>query len=243
LDDKNTAVVCTANGSCMKRSFAVNDPSADYIAKIEKIENQKQYFSVTAKGSDLGMFELSVPGEYNLMNALGAIAAALELGADVELVRQSVAEFAGIWRRFELVGSFHGKPVISDYAHHPTAVAGLLAAAKEFYPNKKVLFVFQPHQKNRTKVLMNDFIQSLLPADQLIVSEIFFVPGREQAADQNVSSNQIVQALVAQGKPAEYAAGLDQTEALIRAKIDQVDVVLLAGAGTIDQLARKLAKE
>lgn len=242
-DDENTTAICTANGVCMKRSFGMNNSAADYFAKIVKIENQKQFFSVTGKGLDLGIFELAIPGEYNLMNALGAIAAAIELGANVELVRQAVAEFTGIWRRFETVGTFQGKPVISDYAHHPTAVTGLLAAAQQFFPDKKILFVFQPHQKNRTKVLMNEFVQSLLPAGELIVSEIFSVPGREQASDQDVSSQQIVQALATQGKSAEYASDLDQTEALIRAKAEQIDIILLAGAGTIDQLARKLVKE
>jgi UDP-N-acetylmuramate--alanine ligase len=240
-DDKNNAQVCTENGICKKYCFAMHDDAADYKANILKIENQKQVFAVTGKGRDLGIFELSVPGSYNVMNALGAIAAALELGADLERIREAVSEFAGIWRRFETVGVFQGKPVISDYAHHPTAVTGLLQAAKEFYPDKKILFVYQPHQKNRTKLFMKDFVQSLLPSYELIVSEIYFVPGREKAGAQAVSSKQIVDALARQGKVAAYAEDLDQTEAMIRAKAADVDVILLAGAGTIDQLARKLA--
>jgi UDP-N-acetylmuramate--alanine ligase len=241
-DDENAREVCLAHGSGRKVSFAMHEGKADYSAISIQTAGRRQAFNVLARGADLGRFELAIPGDYNVMNALGAIAAALELGVEPEAVKQAVGTFAGIWRRFEAVGTFRGKPVISDYAHHPTAVTGLLQAAKQFYPDRKILFVFQPHQKNRTKLLMDDFVKALLPADELILAEIFYVPGRERAEDQDASSRQIVATLGKLGKQAEFAADLAVAESLVKDKADKVDVILLAGAGTIDQLARKLAQ-
>jgi len=238
-DDADTKDLATANGTCRKATFGMQE-GCDYMAHQAEVQNQVQSFSVLAKGRDLGRFSLAIPGGYNLMNALGALAMALELGVEAEAARTSLSEFKGIWRRFEKVGEYMGKPVISDYAHHPTALTGLIKAAAEFYPGQRILLVFQPHQKNRTKMLFNDFVESLKSAPELILTEIYSVPGREKGEDQDISSRDIVKALAAAGKQAEYAADLDQADDLIRAKASNADVILLAGAGTIDQLARKL---
>jgi UDP-N-acetylmuramate--alanine ligase len=240
-DDPDTRGVCSQNGKCKKATFGTKDGSADYFLHDVRIENQQQEFSVTAKGRDLGRFTLSMPGEYNLMNALGALAMAVELGVSPEIVRETLREFKGIWRRFEMVGQFLGKPLISDYAHHPTALAGLIRAAKEFYPGKKILFVYQPHQKNRTKMLFNEFVESMRLADHLILPEIYWVPGREKDADQDISSKHLADALEKYGQHAKFAANLGETERMIAATAGEMDVIVLAGAGTIDQLARKLA--
>ena len=71
-----------------------------------------------------------------------------------------MADFQGIWRRFELVGEVNEAKIISDYAHHPTEVRSTIEGAKKFYPGKRIIVVFQPHQRNRTKKLFNDFVKS-----------------------------------------------------------------------------------
>jgi UDP-N-acetylmuramate--alanine ligase len=241
-DDPHTAEVCAGQVACKKASFSMDDPKADYQAGRVSTENQTQIFNVVAKGRDLGTFKLRIPGPYNLMNALGAVAMALEQGVDPEVVKSALGEFNGIWRRFETVGEYKGKVVISDYAHHPTAISGLMSAARQFYPNKKILLVFQPHQKNRTKRLFHEFVHALKTAGPVILPEIYFVPGREKAEDNDISSRQLVEELSKGGISAEYAKDLDQAQALIDGQIGGIDILVLAGAGTIDQLARKLAK-
>lgn len=244
-DDHNAAEVCLSSSSCNKVSYGMKNLKANYIATDVLVENQQQIFNVTGNGKNLGQFRLSIPGEYNLMNALGAIAAAAEMGVETDAIKRALDKFAGIWRRFEIVGKLEGKLIISDYAHHPTGISVILAAAKQFYPGKKVLLVFQPHQKHRTKALFNEFTRALSGADQLIITEIFSVAGREKDPDLKISSLDIVQKLVEQApsdtnKSYAYAEDLTKAEELIIHALPKVDVVILAGAGTIDQLARKL---
>lgn len=240
-DDQNTVEACAHAGAAKKISYSMRDVCSYYCLKDARVVGQQQEFTLLVRGKDLGRFTLKQPGEYNLMNALGALALALELGVDPDQARQALASFAGIWRRFETVGSISGKPVISDYAHHPTAVRGLIDAARSFYPDQKILLVYQPHQKHRTRAMFDEFVEALGRADSLVLPEIYFVPGREKTPDDAISSQDIVNALAARGKTSQYAPDLDTAEELVRQQLNDVDVVVCAGAGTIDQLARKLA--
>jgi UDP-N-acetylmuramate--alanine ligase len=156
-----------------------------------------------------------------------------------DVIKKTLEEFVGIWRRFEFVGNLDSKPVISDYAHHPAAVSATIDAAKQFYPGK-ILVVFQPHHRNRTKGLFGEFVESLVLADELILPEIFDVVGREHGED--ISSKMLAEELAKKGVKVTYAEDLDKTEELIRTKIKDFDAVLMMGAGDIDSLARKLVR-
>ncbi|MFZ2970190.1 MAG: UDP-N-acetylmuramate--L-alanine ligase, partial [Minisyncoccia bacterium] len=165
-----------------------------------KTEAGKTKFNVKYKGKELGEFALKVPGIFNVYNSLGVIALGLTLDIPIDIIKKSLAGYSGIWRRFEIKGEYkpsfafeklwRGKSalVISDYAHHPTAVKVTIEAAKSFYPGRRIFAVFQPHQHNRTKKLYNNFLKSFGSADLVILSEIFDVAGREEKEDQNVSS-------------------------------------------------------
>lgn len=244
FDDANTATI-SAQAKARTVSFSLNNPKADYFSGQIETKNQSQVFHVhknnkQGKAEDLGEFQLKIPGDYNVMNAIGAIVMALELGVKPEVAQKALSEFAGIWRRFETVGKLGDSVVVSDYAHHPTAVTGLITAAKQFYPNTKILLVFQPHQKNRTKMLFNEFVASLKDVDQIILPEIYFVPGREKDEDKNISSKDLVAKIVNNGQPCLYASDLDEAEKNIRAIAKDFGLILCVGAGTIDALARKL---
>ena len=141
---------------------------------------------------NLGEFVLKVPGLFNVYNALATISLGLTLEIPVETIKKSLLNFSGIWRRFEIKGKYKNALVISDYAHHPTAVKATIEATREFYPGKRIFAVFQPHQHNRTKKLYQDFIKSFDSADVLILVEIFDAVGREESDDQNVSSLDLV---------------------------------------------------
>jgi len=95
-------------------------------------------FKIIFKEKNLGKFVLKVPGIFNVYNALGAIAAALLLGVKPEIIKKTLSDFSGIWRRFELVGEINGAKVISDYAHHPTEVKSTIEGTKKFYPKKRI---------------------------------------------------------------------------------------------------------
>ena len=235
-DDSNTVEIAQ-RAVCHKLTFGIGH-YADLQAVNIKVADGKQTFDLHYKDELVGSFELSIPGKYNVSNVLGAILVALRLNLDIDIVKRTLKSFAGIWRRFELVGNYEGKPVFSDYAHHPDGLTAVIGAAKEFYPNKKILYVFQPHQHNRTKNLFGDFVTSLFLADDLIVAEIFDVPGREHG--EQVSSKDIVEKLNEQGNKAVYAKDLNETEELVKEKINNFDLVIFMGAGDIDEVARKL---
>ncbi len=213
---------------------------ADLQALNVRVENGKQVFDLHLNDQMIGSITLGVPGLFNVSNALGAALAAIKLGVNFEVIKNTLEGFVGIWRRFEVVGKLNNKPIISDYAHHPAAITGTLEATKQMFPGKKVLIVFQPHHRNRTKALFGEFVESLVVADEIILPEIFDVAGREHG--ENISSKMIADELNSKGAKATFADDLDQTEKLIREKVNDFDAVLLMGAGDIDLLARKLVK-
>ena len=263
-DDHNAVEVCR-QATCHKFTFGIKH-YADLQAINLKTENGKQFFDLHLNDEKIGLparqdgparldsesvsgrlpalqageFELQVPGHFNVSNALGAGLAAMKLGVPIETIKQSLAGFAGTWRRFEVVGAINGKPVVSDYAHHPAGVAATIEAATEFYPGKKILVVFQPHHRNRTQKLLKEFVEALVKADEVILPEIFDVAGREHG--EQISSSNLAEELRLLGEKASFAPNLDAAEAMIKGRLDEFDVILMMGAGDIDTLARRMAK-
>ncbi|HYE22772.1 MAG TPA: UDP-N-acetylmuramate--L-alanine ligase [Verrucomicrobiae bacterium] len=235
--DDHTAVEVGRKAHCHKATFGIHH-YADLQAINPKAEKGKQSFDLHYKDQNLGRVEIAMPGLFNISNALASSLAALSIGVSFDVIKKVLGEFAGIWRRFEILGQFGNAVVVSDYAHHPAGVAGTIEAAKQFFPGKKILFVFQPHHRNRTKRLFGEFVESLEGSDNLILPEIFDVSGREHG--ENVSSQDLVNELKNKGVAAEFAADLDQTEQLLRSTGQQYDAIIMMGAGDIDLLARKL---
>lgn len=236
-DDRH-AVEIGRTAKCHKFTFGI-DHYADLQAVNLKPSAGVQHFDLHFQDALIGQVSLKVPGKFNVENSLGAALAALKLGVTPEIIINVLNEYAGIWRRFEIVGQQENKIVISDYGHHPAGVAGTIQAAKEFFPGKKILAVFQPHHRNRTKALFNEFVHALSGAEEVIIPEIFDVAGREHG--EAVSSKLIVEALAKEGVKGEYAADLSEAEKQISAKT--ADVILLMGAGDIDQLARRIVSK
>ncbi|MEO8065730.1 MAG: UDP-N-acetylmuramate--L-alanine ligase [Candidatus Doudnabacteria bacterium] len=241
--DDHNAVDVGKHATCHKFTFGIRH-YADLQALNLGVRGQgaggSQTFDLHLNDEKIGTFQLQVPGLFNVSNALGAILAGLKLSVEPASIAQTLENYAGIWRRFEIVGRLDGKVVISDYAHHPAGVTATIEAAKQFYPDKKILVVFQPHHRNRTKSLFGEFIESLLIADEVILPEIFDVAGREHG--EQISSNDLARELVLRNVKATFAQNLDEAETLIRDKIKDFDAVLMMGAGDIDLLARKLVE-
>lgn len=186
---------------------------------------------------------LKIPGRFNVMNALAATAAAMELGVPFETCKRVLESFSGIWRRFERVGAWMGAEVVSDYGHHPTAIRGTVEAAREFFPGRRIVLCFQPHQHSRTKELFAEFVSALATADVLVIPEIYAVAGRTEGEE--VSSRDLVAEVRriagSKGLRVEYAADLTEAESLLRDIVKDGDALVVQGAGDVDSLARKLA--
>ncbi|MFA6475187.1 MAG: UDP-N-acetylmuramate--L-alanine ligase [Patescibacteria group bacterium] len=217
-------------------SFGIKE-SADYMAKDITKSGHQQTFSV-----DGAHYTIHVPGDFNIYNALAVIAYARHLGIDAKTIQAGLDQFTGTWRRFELVGQYRGADVISDYAHHPTALTSTLKATKEWYPNRRIVIVFQPHQHNRTKRLFKGFAEAFDLADLIIMQEIYDVAGREASSDQAVSSHDLVTAIEQRGKMVLYSKDNLATEHLLAEHVEAKDVVLIVGAGDVYEVADTLCK-
>lgn len=212
------------------------------------IERDGQSTRVIAAQSDSATLRIKLPGEMNMRNAVMALAAVVAVADEgtEERILEAFAAFPGCWRRFEHLGEIDGTIVISDYGHHPTEIAETLKAAKSAFPNRRIVLCYQPHHRNRTRGLFDEFIPAFDLADVLILSEIYDVPGREAPEDANVSSSQLADAVrerdVKAGRDRQiaFASDLDETEKGIRSVIGANDLLLMMGAGTIDGLARKI---
>ncbi|MFH1536456.1 MAG: UDP-N-acetylmuramate--L-alanine ligase [Patescibacteria group bacterium] len=218
-------------------SYGIEE-EADVLAKAIKVEDKIQKFKVN--GSN---YELHIPGRFNILNALAAITLAKELNIDDEVIVKAISKFQGTWRRFEVLGEYKGSVVVSDYAHHPTAVAGLIKAAKDFYPKHRVFIAFQPHQHSRTKKLFQQFTKSFDEADFIVIQEIWDVLGREEKNDQDISSKDLVKEVEKNGKYVFYSKDAQQTKRIIDEHLEKNNVLLIAGAGDIYLLAESLCSK
>jgi UDP-N-acetylmuramate--alanine ligase len=145
---------------------------ADYQARDISLRPLGSSFRVLHHNTDLGMFELAVPGVHNISNCLAAIAVARELDIGIETIRRALKEFSGVQRRFQIKGEAAGVTVVDDYGHHPTEVKATLAAAASGM-ERRVVVVFQPHRYTRTQHLLEEFFTAFNQADKLIILDIY----------------------------------------------------------------------
>ncbi|CAN5638498.1 UDP-N-acetylmuramate--L-alanine ligase [soil metagenome] len=183
------------------------------------------------------MFELrlAVPGRHNVSNALTVLASAEALGIDPLTVVPGLEAFTGVGRRFEVLIDSPNRTVIDDYAHHPTEIAATIAAARDRYPDRRLLVVFQPHTYTRTHALKNEFAQALNLADIAVIAEVY--PARE-VNTLGVSSEDIAARM---SRGATIAASPSEATRLAHELEQPGDVLLVMGAGDIYQTARDLA--
>ncbi|MBU0722616.1 UDP-N-acetylmuramate--L-alanine ligase [Patescibacteria group bacterium] len=240
IDDKNCRKVVSSSPA-RTISFGFSD-NADICAKNIVCDNGEQFFELWVSQNKIGLFTTKIPGTFNIYNILGATATAHSEGVEYSAIQRALNNFTGIWRRFETVGKCHGATIISDYAHHPTAVASTLLAAREFFPKKKILAIFQPHHQNRTIKLFDDFVAAFFDADEIILAEIYHVCGREETSDL-ISSQKLVDAIKKSGYSGKisFVENISDIEKEVRKKLDDNTVALIMGAGDIDTVARNLS--
>jgi UDP-N-acetylmuramate--alanine ligase len=188
----------------------------------------------------LGNVLLNVPGNHNVKNALAAIATATLLEIPFEAIRQGLAAFRGVKRRFEILQENHNLMLVDDYAHHPSEIAATLSAARPSANrnSRRIVAVFQPHLYSRTRDFYKEFAQKLLLADVIVLLEIY--PARE-APLEGVSSRLIFDEIIKVRKNDVYLVS-DRNEALDllnKIKISG-DMVITLGAGDVNKILPKL---
>jgi UDP-N-acetylmuramate--alanine ligase len=193
-------------------------------------------FTLVEAGSELGEVRLRVPGEINVQNALAAIAVARRLKIDMPTIVRALGAFGGVRRRFEIVYDAAGITVVDDYAHHPTAIAQTIAAARGA-TGRPVIVAFQAHRYSRTRYLAAEFATALANADAVLLTPIYAASEEPIAG---VSERSIGEPLAARGTPVTYVACVEDLLVAIPRAIAGEAVVLMLGAGSISGVAHRL---
>jgi UDP-N-acetylmuramate--alanine ligase len=181
--------------------------------------------------------EIPIPGRHNVQNALAAIAVAQELGVSDEAIARGFSKFDGVKRRFTKVGEVGGATVIDDYAHHPTEIRAVLAAAREG-AEQRVIAVMQPHRFTRLQALMDDFQNAFNDADVVFVTPVY--PAGEEPIE-GVDSAALVEGLRAHGhRMVKLVDGPEDLARNLRDLAAEGDMVICMGAGDITKWAAAL---
>lgn len=184
--------------------------------------------------------KLKFPGEHNRQNARAALAVASALGIRLDKAINSLNQFSGTWRRFEYLGKTKtGALVYDDYAHNPQKIRAVLSGAREFFPKKRIIAVFQPHLYSRTKTLLNEFAKSFDNADVIILVPIF--PAREKH-DPTISSKILTEEIKKnyKDKKVESMTSSAEIEKFLNDECKEGDVILTIGAGDVYKIAEAI---
>lgn len=209
----------------------------DYFNAFTQLKTQSQ--TVT---DDYETYQeaLGTPGEHNKMNAGLAFKMAMQIDpSKEEKYREALKNFEGAWRRFDKVGTFNGADLILDYAHHPSEIKTTLKTAREVYPNKRILAVFQVHQHSRAIEFIEEFKESFHHADYLFIPDIYAC--RDSKEDvQRMSTEDFVKELQKKHSEVEYTGSLENTANMIKNTANSGDVIIIMGAGNVDQITKWL---
>jgi UDP-N-acetylmuramate--alanine ligase len=234
IDNRGSAFIAK-NATVPKTTFATRT-DADLMARDIVYEGLGSHFTLIERGHDIGRVHLHMPGEINIQNALAAIAVARMLKVDVPTIAAALDAFRGVRRRFEIVGEHAGITIVDDYAHHPTAIAQTIAAARGF-TGKPIVVAFQAHRYSRTRYLAADFAAALSEADHVLLTPIY---AASEAPIPGVSERSIGEPLAATGTPVTYVSTVNDLIDAVPRVLGSEAVVLMLGAGSISGVAHKL---
>ena len=216
---------------------------ADIRATDIRQEGRDMTFKVLLpQASEAIEVRINLPGLHNVRNALGAIAVAWEIGIDIAAVVDCLREFKGVGRRFAEIGDLpfgNGRArVIEDYGHHPSELEATIAAARLGWPDKRLVAVFQPHRYTRTASLFDEFSRVLSEADIVVLTDIY--PAGE-AAIEGIDSAALCKSIrVRQKVDPVLVHDVEELSRTLPALLKDGDLVLLLGAGSIEQVAHEL---
>jgi len=194
-------------------------------------------FRLRYRSADLGRFHLSIPGRHNVLNSMAAVAAGMELEVKPDVIREALATFSGVDRRFQVRGKERGVTVVDDYGHHPTEIQATLSSAREC-GYRRVHVLFQPHRFTRTFHLMDDFARAFHQADSVFVMDIY---AASEKPIEGVTAQALVDRLRQFGhRGAEYVGTMERgIEAVVGAASDG-DLIVTLGAGSVSQAGDRI---
>jgi UDP-N-acetylmuramate--alanine ligase len=230
-------------------TYSVCPREGDWYAQSIEYKEDVTQFDVFFKKQKLGTASIKLVGQHNVGNFLAALAGSMHAGVDFTTAAQAARTFKGARRRFELVGEItipdgsentenYPISVIDDYAHHPTEIRATIRAAKNRYPNRRIIACFQPHTFSRTKYLLDEFISCFEGVDSLLLLKTF--AAREDPVD-GLSARDLADLI--ENIEVSYVASIDQAVAATVKKIEPGDVFISIGAGDVTRVPWLLLPE
>lgn len=216
---------------------------ADIRAVNYQQDGGVSHFTVEVDGQAPLDMSLNLPGQHNVLNALAGVAVAKDEGVSDEAICQALVEFAGIGRRFEQLADLTttaGKMVlVDDYGHHPSEVKATILAMRAGWPDKRLVMVFQPHRYSRTRDLYEDFVEVLSEVDCLFLLDVY---AAGEAPIVSADSKSLARSIRQRGQiEPVYVSDVDKLPELIAAQLQDNDMIITQGAGSIGLVARNLA--
>ncbi|MBW2706044.1 MAG: UDP-N-acetylmuramate--L-alanine ligase, partial [Deltaproteobacteria bacterium] len=227
----------------IKKRFTTYGVSSQADIQAKNIESKglKSRFTVKHLGEHLGEISLNLPGIHNVYNAMASIAVGLELGIDFEVIKSALEIVQGVQRRLEIKGIARDITVVDDYGHHPTEIKFTLQAAKESWPDRRIVVVFQPHRYSRTEALFDDFTRSFYQSDMLVVLPIY---AASEKAIKGVDSQSLFEEIRAHGhKDVVFMPSFKTAVSHLKQTLTAGDILLTLGAGDVYKLGETLLKE
>ena len=210
---------------------------ADYRAARATFHGLDTRFEAYRRNEPLGEFSVRMPGAHNVLNTLAAIAVADELEVPLDVMRDALASFGGVQRRFTIVGEVAGITLVDDYGHHPAEIEATLEAARRGF-DRRVIVAFQPHRYTRTQSLAAEFARAFNRADVVLITEIY-AAGEEPIA--GINGESLAASVRAHG---HHDVTFVPTRAAVTDELQRIarpgDLVIALGAGDINKCAREL---
>ncbi|MDY6951114.1 MAG: UDP-N-acetylmuramate--L-alanine ligase [Thermodesulfobacteriota bacterium] len=214
---------------------------ADYQAKEVTFEGLRSRYRVFHHGRPLGAVDLNLPGLHNVHNSMASIAVGLELGIAFETIQKALAHMEGVQRRLEVKGSAHGVTVVDDYGHHPTEIKLTLQAARQSWPDRRLVVAFQPHRYSRTAALFDDFTRAFYQADSLVLLPIY---AAGESPIEGVTGEALYEGIRLHGhKEVAFQDGLDPALSHLKSVLGPGDILLTLGAGDIWKVGARFLDE
>lgn len=243
-----TAILCLDNEEIQgiiprlkKRLFTYGLTSqADLKGRNLEKDKAGASFEAVYHNRSLGRVVVGMPGEHNVLNALAATAVALELDLDIGVIKEGLKSLGGLARRFEVKGEYNDILVLDDYGHHPAEITAILKAAKECWPERRLIVAFQPHRYSRTEQLYDRFVISFNEADMLFVTSIY---GAGENAIKGVTGQWLARGIKEHGhKEVIFCPGQEELLSALLSVARPGDLVMTLGAGNIYQVGKKFVE-
>lgn len=229
--------------STLERQSKVIIHSKDVQVARVSFGEERTFFTLAQHNMKLFDFTLKVPGRHNAQNAAVSAMVGRELGLSWETIARGLLAFGGTKRRFEKVAGppdGGGATIIDDYAHHPSEIKATLAAARDWYPARRLIAVFQPHTYSRTQSLLNEFARAFEQADEVILTDIY--ASARETETLGISGKTLVEETAKYHRNVYFAPDYTATAKRLHAIMQQNDVILFMGAGDIYGWSKRFIK-